>query len=47
MYSADGGLGQVGPGPDELPTAVVDDGARFGIDEQFGHIGLGQPPAAL
>src|SRR6476646_12068856 len=45
MDSADGGLGQVGPGPDELEGAAVDDGARLGLDEQLGQIAFGQPPA--
>jgi hypothetical protein len=34
MGSADGGLGQVGPGLDEFADAAADERAGFGIDEQ-------------
>ena len=36
MGSAHSGLGQLGPGPDELADASADERARFGIDEQWG-----------
>src|SRR6202023_1624654 len=45
MASGDGGFGQVRPGADELADTTADDGARFGIDEQLGHVAFGQPVA--
>jgi hypothetical protein len=47
MHSADSGFGQVGPAADELADSAVDDGARLGVDEQFGHVAVGQPAAVV
>src|ERR1700755_1518524 len=44
---ADGRLGQVWPGSDDLAAAVVDGLARFGVDEELGHVACGQPLAVL
>ena len=47
VQSGDGGLGEVRPRADEVADAAPDDGAWFGVDEQFGHSAFGQPAAVV
>src|ERR1700704_3301506 len=47
VQSGDGGLGEVRPRADEVADAAPDDGAWFGVNEQFGHIAFGQPAAVV